>query len=136
MPYSIGQKSPQTFFFLTSKAPLDNPNLAQISVRLRAPTHRAFLQRAAFGLDYKKQSATSRGLSARSDLGRVGQRLQTPMGANLWSIRVYFGTKITKHDEILGFSGVFENDPAPRGSLAAEDFIIGHLAKTDQLGAI
>ena len=58
------------------------------------------------------------------------------MGANLWSIRVYFGTKITKHDEILGFSGVFENDPAPRGSLAAEDFIIGHLAKTDQLGAI
>src|SRR6516165_2525040 len=58
------------------------------------------------------------------------------MSANFWSIRVNFGTKITKHDSILGFSGVFENSPAPRGSLAAENFIIGHLAKTDQLGAI
>ena len=58
------------------------------------------------------------------------------MGANFWSIRVNFGTKITKHDSILGFSGVFENNPAPRGNLAAENFVIGHLAKTDQLGAI
>ena len=58
------------------------------------------------------------------------------MRTNCWRVSVDFGTKVAKRDKILCFVGIFKNDPASRGRLSTEDFIISGLDKTDELRTI